>query len=135
VSCGSGACAGKIGAMAGAAAMPSVLLLWVSLTAALLGAADPLTWASSGAVVVGTNSCFVSMSSGAADLSPDRFPTHEGCISAVSNEAHSIVENICTTKVWPFWAETMHLAANLGNTCGPRCHMHRMLPIKSKIMA
>jgi hypothetical protein len=82
--------------------MPSVLLLWVSLTAALLGAADPLTWASSGAVVVGTNSCFVSMSSGAADLSPDRFPTHEGCISAVSNEAHSIVETCAPQRYGPF---------------------------------
>jgi len=58
VSCGSGACAGKIGAEAGAAAMPNVLLLWVSPTAALLGAARPLTWASIGAAVVGTSSCF-----------------------------------------------------------------------------
>ncbi len=90
VSCGNGAGAGKIGAEAGAVAMPNVLLLWISPTAALLGAARPLTWASSGAAVVGTGSCFVSVSSGAAGLSPDFFPAHECCASAVSNESRNV---------------------------------------------
>lgn len=115
MSCGSGACAGKIGAEAGAAAMPNVLLLWVSPTAALLGAARPLTWASIGAAVVGTSSCFISVSSGAAGLSPDFFPTHEGCASAVSDEACSIVEKCAAQRYSHFGQNPMHLAAFLDN--------------------